>query len=48
MSSGQRRKKYPYNRTIILDGQIVRVRKDGSVKAVLGPYEVNHKKKVKK
>lgn len=44
MSSGQRIKKYPQNKTVIRNGEIVRIRKDGSVKSVLGPYEPNHKK----
>lgn len=48
MSSGQRFKKYPQNKTIIRDGQIVRIRKDGSIKSVLGPYEPNSKKGKKK
>jgi hypothetical protein len=48
MSSGQRKRKHPHNKTIIMDGQIVRIRKDGRVMSVLGPYEVNHKKSNKK
>jgi hypothetical protein len=36
--------KIPFNKTIIKNGRIVRVRKDGTVKADLGPYKVNHKK----
>jgi hypothetical protein len=36
--------KIPFNKTIIRDGRIVRIRKDGSVKADLGPYNVKHKK----
>ena len=36
--------KIPFNKTIIENGRIVRVRKDGTVKADLGPYKVNHKK----
>jgi hypothetical protein len=35
--------KIPFNKTVIKNGRIVRVRKDGSVKADLGP----HKTKVK-
>lgn len=37
--------KIPFNKTIIKDGRIIRLRKDGTVKADLGPYQV--KKKVK-
>jgi hypothetical protein len=36
--------KIPFNKTIIRDGRIVRIRKDGSIKADLGPYKPNHKK----
>ena len=36
--------KIPFNKTIIKNGRIARVRKDGTVKADLGPYKVNHKK----
>jgi len=36
--------KIPFNKTIIKNGRIVRIRKDGTVKADLGPYKVNHKK----
>ncbi len=38
MSSGQRRGSFPFNKTQIKDGKIVRFRKDGTVKADLGPY----------
>jgi len=31
--------KIPFNKTIIRDGRILRVRKDGSIKADLGPYK---------
>lgn len=30
--------KIPFNKTIIKNGRIIRLRKDGSVKADLGPY----------
>lgn len=43
MSSGQRRASYPFNDTQIKNGRIVRLRKDGTVKADLGPYKVKHK-----
>ena len=38
MSSGQRRASYPFNDTQIKNGRIVRLRKDGTIKADLGPY----------
>lgn len=44
MSSGQRKKKHPFNDTIIRDGMIVRIRKDGSIKSILGEYTPNHNK----
>lgn len=45
MSSGQRIKKHPQNRTIIKNGRIIRIDKDSRIKSDLGPYIVNHKKK---
>jgi hypothetical protein len=36
--------KIPFNKTIIRDGRIVRIRKDGSVKADLGPYNTKQTK----
>ncbi len=45
MSSGQYKKSHQFNNTIIRDGNIVRIRKDGTVKAVLGKYSPNHIKK---
>lgn len=38
--------KIPFNPTVIKNGRIVRLRKDGTVKADLGPYQ--SKKKIKK
>ena len=38
MSSGQYKKKHPFNKTQIKGGYIVTLRKDGSVKAVLDKY----------
>lgn len=38
MSSGQYKKHLAFNPIQIKDGMIVRLRKDGSVKAVLGKY----------
>jgi GTP cyclohydrolase II len=37
-SSGKYRSKHPFNPVQIKDGMIVRLRKDGTVKAVLGKY----------
>ena len=36
--------KIPFNKTIIKDGRIIRLRKDGTVKADLGPYRVKKRK----
>lgn len=36
--------KIPFNPTVIKDGRIVRIRKDGSIKADLGPYKRKNKK----
>lgn len=38
MSSGKLKVKRPFNDTVIKNGRIVRIRKDGTVKADLGPY----------
>lgn len=48
MSSGQRRASHPFNDTQIKNGRIVRLRKDGTVKADLGPYPKEDKKKENK
>ena len=45
MSSGQLKVYRPRSKTIIKDGMIVRMNKNGTVKSVLGPYIVKHKKK---
>ncbi len=45
MSSGQRKRKLPFNDTIIKDGKVVRIRKDGTVKAILGTLADLRKKK---
>jgi hypothetical protein len=37
-SSGKYRSKHPFNPMQIKNGMIVRLRKDGTVKAVLGKY----------
>ena len=36
--------KIPFNPTVIKDGRIVRIRKDGRIKADLGPYKRKSKK----
>ena len=36
--------KIPFNETVIKNGRIVRLRKDGSVKADLGPYKTKQTK----
>ena len=36
--------KIPFNPTVIKNGRIVRIRKDGSIKADLGPYKRKSKK----
>lgn len=43
MSSGSLKTHYGFNNTVIKNGKIVRLRKDGTVKAVLGDYKANHK-----
>jgi hypothetical protein len=40
--------KIPFNDTVIKNGRIVKLRKDGSIKADLGPYYARHKKKQEK
>jgi hypothetical protein len=42
-----KRKAQSFNSTQIKDGMIVRMNKNGTVKSVLGPYEVKHSKKDK-
>ena len=42
-----KRKAQSFNSTQIKDGMIVRMNKNGTVKSVLGPYEVKHTKKDK-
>jgi CxxC motif-containing protein (DUF1111 family) len=43
-SSGKYKTKHPFNPIQIKDGMIVRLRKDGTVKAVLGKYGEYSKK----
>ena len=42
-----KRKAQSFNSTQIKDGMIVRMNKNGTIKSVIGPYEVKHKKKDK-
>lgn len=44
-SSGKYRSKHPFNPIQIKDGMIVRLRKDGTIKAVLGKYGEYKKEK---
>jgi hypothetical protein len=46
-SSGKYKTKHPFNPIQIKDGMIVRLRKDGTVKAVLGKYGEYKKEKNK-
>jgi len=39
-------RKRPFNKTQIKDGKIVRLNKNGTVRAVLDDYKVKHPKKV--
>ena len=43
MSSGKFRRYDSFNSTVIKDGKIVRLRKDGTVKAILDEYKPKHK-----
>lgn len=43
MSSGKFKRRDPFNSTVIKDGKIVRLRKDGTVKAILDEYKPKHK-----
>jgi len=45
-SSGSYFKNSPFNSIQIKDGKIVRLRKDGTIKAELGPYIKNPVKKI--
>jgi hypothetical protein len=40
-----KKKAQSFNSTQIKDGMIVRMNKNGTIKSVLGPYEVKHTKK---
>ena len=39
-----KKKARSFNATQIKDGKIVRMNKNGTVKSIVGPYEVKHKK----
>ena len=43
MSSGQLKKHHGFNKTQIKDGKIVRMNKNGTIKAVLGKYPPDKK-----
>lgn len=43
MSSGQYKRRESFNATVIKDGKIVRLRKNGSIKAILDEYKPKHK-----
>lgn len=45
MSSGQLKVHRAKSKTIIKNGQIVRMNKNGTIKSVLGPYEPKQPKK---
>jgi len=47
MSSGQLKPKRYKSNTVIKDGKIVRLYKDGRIKAVLDDYVVKHVKQLK-
>jgi hypothetical protein len=40
-----KKKAQSFNPTQIKDGMIVRINKNGTVKSILGPYDVKHAKK---
>lgn len=43
MSSGKYKRHDSFNSTVIKDNKIVRLRKDGTVKAILDEYKPKHK-----
>lgn len=43
MSSGKYKRHDSFNNTIIKDGKIVRIRKDGSIRSILDDYKPKHK-----
>lgn len=38
MSSGQLKRKLPMTKTVIKNGKIVRLNKDGTIRSIIGPY----------
>jgi hypothetical protein len=44
MSSGKFKRHDSFNKTVIKDGKIVRLRKNGTVKAILDDYKPNYNK----
>jgi len=42
-----KKKSHAFNATQIKDGKIVRMNKNGTIKSILGDYEVKHIKKEK-
>ena len=48
MSSGQLKVHHGFNATQIKNGKIVRISKDGRIKAVLDDYKVKHVKQLPK
>lgn len=45
MSSGKYKPRRPFNDTVIKDGWIVRIRKDGTIKSKISPWEPGKIKK---
>ena len=45
MSSGKHKTKHPFNPVQIKNGMIIRLRKDGTIKAILGKYGEYKKEK---
>lgn len=45
MSSGKYKRHDRFNNTVIKNGKIVRLRKNGTVKAVLDEYKPKHKER---
>jgi hypothetical protein len=45
---GKHRGSHPFNDIQIKDGNIVKLRKDGTIKAIIGPYIVKHTKQLPK
>jgi hypothetical protein len=43
-----KKKAHAFNPTQIKNGMIVRLRKDGTIKAIIGPYIVKHTKQRRK